>query len=57
MNILDDLTANTNTGSKTYWQIMGRFMNKNTRSLTIPPFYISGDNFAYTDLEKSKSSQ
>ena len=55
MNTLDDLITNTNTGSKAFWQIMGRFMDKNTKSFTIPPLNISGDNFAYTDLEKANA--
>ena len=55
MNTLDDLITNTNTGSNAFWQIMGRFMDKNTKSLTIPPLNISGDNFAYTDLEKANA--
>ena len=32
-----------------------RFMDKNTKSLTIPHVNISGDNFAYTDLEKANA--
>ena len=51
MNTLDDLITNTNTESTTFWQIIGRFRDKNTKSLTILSLNISDDKFAYTDLE------
>ena len=51
-NTLDDLITNTNTGSKAFWLWVDLWTKT---QLTIPPLNISGDNFAYTDLEKANT--
>ena len=34
---IDDILSNSETGSKSFWQIMGRFMGKSQCSFKVPP--------------------
>ena len=52
-NNIEDMISNTDRGSKTFWQVMGRFMRKGTSDSVIPPLKMPDDNYAFTDLEKA----
>ena len=36
-NNLEDTILNTEQGNKTFWQVMGRFMEKSNKVTVIPP--------------------
>ena len=52
-NNIEDMISNTERGSKTFWQVMGRFMGKGNSDSVIPPLKMSDGNYAFTDLEKA----
>lgn len=52
-NNLEEMISNTQRGNKTFWQIMGRFMDKSKKDTVIPPLQMSGGAYAFTDFEKA----
>ena len=52
-NNIEDKISNTKRGSKTFSQVMGRFMGKGNSDSAIPPLKMSDGNYAFTDLDKS----
>ena len=55
INNIDNIISNYDTGnsSKTFWQIMGRFIGKNNTSTKIPPLHIGDNEFAFSNQEKA----
>ena len=55
INNIDNIISNHDTGSssKTFWQIMGRFMGKNNTSTNISPLHIGDNKFAFSNQEKT----
>lgn len=53
MNNYEDMILNKNCGSKTFWQLMGRLVDKQPKTSTLPPLQNSNDVFAFTDDEKA----
>ena len=51
MNNFED-SLNNPDSNKTFWQIMGRFMGKQSQTNTIPPLCKSNDSYAFSDEEK-----
>ena len=54
-NNLEDTILNTERGNKTFWQVMGRFMEKSNKDTVIPPLITSDGNYAFTDMEKAST--
>ena len=53
LNRIDDIVYNQGNSSKSFWQVMGRFMGKKGTSVVIPPLQKQDHTFAFTDLEKA----
>ena len=53
MNNYEDLILNQSCGRKTFWQLMGRFSGKQSKTSIIPPLETPNDSYAFTDLEKA----
>ena len=53
LNRIDDIVCNQENSSKSFWQVMGRFMGKKGTSVVIPPLQKQDHTFAFTDLEKA----
>ena len=53
MNNYEDLILNQSCGSKTFWQLMGRLVGKQSKTSIIPPLQTPNDSYAYTDSEKA----
>ena len=53
MNNYEDMILNQNCGSKTFWQLMGRLVDKQPKTSTLPPLHNSDDVYAFTDDEKT----
>ena len=51
MNNFED-SLNNPDSNKTYWQIMGKFMGKQSQTNTIPPLRKSNEIYAFSDEEK-----
>ena len=54
-NNVEDTISNTERGSKTFWQIMGRFMGKDNSDTVIPPIKTQNGDYAFTDIEKAST--
>ena len=54
-NNVEDTISNTERGSKTFWQIMGRFMGKYNSDTVIPPLKMHNGDYAFTDIEKAST--
>ena len=54
-NNVEDTISNTERGSKTFWQIMGRFMGKSNSYTVIPPLKMHNGDYAFTDIEKAST--
>ena len=54
-NNLEDTNLNTERGNKTFWQVIGRFMDKSNKDTVIPPLITSNGNYAFTDIEKASA--
>ena len=54
-NNLDTLIGNQDSGyaNKNFWQVMGRFMGKKSKSETIPPLNKGNNSYAYINSEKA----
>ena len=53
---IDDILGNPEIGnsSKTFWQVMGRFMGKTGTSITVPPLHKQNKTLAFSDFEKAQ---
>ena len=53
---IDDILGNSEIGnsSKTFWQVMGRFMGKTGTSINIPPLHKQDNTLAFSDFEKAQ---
>ena len=53
---IDDILENPEIGnsSKTFWQVMGRFMGTTGTSIRIPPLQKQDNTLAFSDFEKAK---
>ena len=51
---IDDILGNPEIGnsSRTFWQVMGRFMGKTATSINIPPLHKQDNTLAFSDFEK-----
>ena len=51
---IDDILGNPEieNSSKTFWQVMGRFMGKTGTSINIPPLHKQENTLAFSDFEK-----
>ena len=56
INKIDDILGNSEIGSssKTFWQVMGRFMGKTATSINIPPLHKQDNTLAFSDFEKAQ---
>ena len=54
-NNVENTISNTERGSKTFWQIMGRFMGKDYSDTVIPPLKMHNGDYAFTDIEKAST--
>ena len=56
INRIDDIICNQESGnsSKSFWQVMGRFMGKKGTSVIIPPLQKQDHTYAFTDYEKAE---
>ena len=52
MNNYEDLIINQNCGSKTFWQLMGRLVGKQSKTSALPHLLTANDSYAFTDSEK-----
>ena len=52
---IDDILSNSETGSKSFWQIMGRFMGKSQCSFKVPPLSNADDIYSFSDQDKAKT--
>ena len=52
----DNIISSHDTGrsSKTFWQIMGRFMGKNNTYVNILSLHTGDNKFAFSNLKKCK---
>ena len=50
---IDDILSNSETGSKSFWQIMGRFMGKSQCSFKVPPLSNADDIYSFSDQDKA----
>ena len=50
---IDDILSKLEIGSKSFWQIMGRFMGKNQSSYKIPPLCNADNTYSFSDHEKA----
>ena len=53
MNNYEDLILNQSCGSKTFWQLMGILVDKQSKLSNIPPLETPNDSYVYTDVEKA----
>ena len=53
---IDDILGNPEIGnsSKTFWQVMGRFMGKTGTSINIPPLHTQNNTLAFSDFKKAQ---
>ena len=53
---IDDILGNPEieSSSKTFWQVMGRFMRKTGTSIYIPPLHKQDNTLAFSDFEKAQ---
>ena len=54
-NNVEDTISNTERGSKTFWQFMGRFMGKSNSDTVIPPLKTQNGDYAFTDIEQAST--
>lgn len=56
MNNLSDIVLHLDSGntSRSFWQLMGRFMGKSGSSICIPPLHVDDSSFAFSDEEKTE---
>ena len=50
---IDDILSNSETGSKSFWQIMGKFMGKSQCSFKVPPLSNADDSYSFSDQDKA----
>ena len=50
---IDDFLSNSETGSKSFWQIMGRFMGESKRSFKVPPLSNADDTYTFSEQDKA----
>ena len=50
---LDDILSNSETGSKSFWQIIGRLMGKSQCSFKVPPLSNAYDTYSFSDQDKA----
>ncbi|MEW8546228.1 MAG: endonuclease/exonuclease/phosphatase family protein, partial [Candidatus Thiodiazotropha sp.] len=50
---IDDILSKSEFGSKTFWQIMGRFMGKSQCSFKVPPLLNADDTYSFSDQDKA----
>ena len=53
MNNYEDMILNQNCGDKTFWQLMGRLLGKQSKICAMPPLQTPDDSYVFTDTEKS----
>ena len=53
INNFEDTILSSENSTKTFWQIMGRFMGKQAITNSIPPLYTSNNNYVFSDEEKA----
>ena len=49
----EDTILSSENSTKTFWQIMGRFMGKQAITNSIPPLYTTNNNYVFSDEEKA----
>lgn len=52
-NISDTISNLESSNSKSFWQLMGRFMGKNCNSVFIPPLRSDNNNYVFSNDEKT----
>ena len=52
MNNYEDMILNQNCGGKTFWQLMGRLVGKQSKICATPPLQTPDDPYVFTDTEK-----
>ena len=50
---ISDTISNHDSNSKSFWQLMGRFMGKKCNSVIIPPLRSDNTNYAFSNEEKT----
>ena len=53
MNNYEDMILNQNCGGKTFWQLIGRLVGKQSKISATPPLQTPEDSYIFTDTEKS----
>ena len=50
---ISDTISNHDSNSKSFWQLMGKFMGKKCNSVIIPPLRLDNTNYAFPNEEKT----
>ena len=53
MNNYEDMILNQNCGGKTFWQLMGRLLSKQSKICATPPLQTPDESYVFTGTEKS----